>query len=550
MAIRLKYDPVGPLFLSSFQTGVQQGRDRRRREWEQNAMRLAAMFQQSQERALDRNADMMRDFNRNNVIVGRPAPKIPVAEKALPGGGFEFSGPSDSRTSGGMIDSPPASGAPLPSAPVGGLTGTTMPGVQTLPDGTQYMPRDVYEQQQRAEEERQRQAEADLAFRRRNLPDQPIPDGVARNPPVAREYAELQRQLREIMGNRSYDATNPDTIAKRQQIEDRMMEIENSNKMPTPEEELGKYSWYEDAEGNRVDKMVPGGSRWFWNPRSTSGPVRIDAGEEQAKKQQKEQQDAAKARRSKEIQQEEADLKRKEDAIRNDPSKTPAQQEKEIAALRKEFNDKNFPAGTTAGGGRPMRPATAKLMEQYKDFPEAVELLTAVAEIESKYDDDNNWSDVDYRTWSALSEALRRFREKHDSQTTPNQSTAGTAGGMFGEGGGSTSPPPTSTEPRPPLPPSATPEEEGQPLPGDLSKTPAAYWKDPNDRKTVFVPDLKTKKWKIEKDPAKVKQINLDFFQQAYDSILPEGKKYEELTGQEKAQLRWIIEQRQEVMKW
>lgn len=475
MAIRLKYDPVGPLFLSSFQTGVQQGRDRRRREWEQNAMRLAAMFQQSQERALDRNADMMRDFNRNNVIVGRPAPKIPVAEKALPGGGFEFSGPSDSRTSGGMIDSPPASGAPLPSAPVGGSTGTTMPGVQTLPDGTQYMPRDVYEQQQRAEEERQRQAEADLAFRRRNLPDQPIPDGVARNPPVAREYAELQRQLREIMGNRSYDATNPDTIAKRQQIEDRMMEIENSNKMPTPEEELGKYSWYEDAEGNRTDKMVPGGSRWFWNPRSTSGPVRIDSGEEQAKKQQKEQQDAEKARRSKEIQQAEDDLKRSIEDIRNAPGKSPADQKKEIEALRKDFNDKFFPTGDTAAQPAP------------------------------------------------------------EPQTSP-PATAPAA--------------PASSEPRPPLPPSATPEEEGQPLPGDLSKTPGAYWKDPNDRKTVFVPDLKTKKWKIEKDPAKVKQLNLDAFQQAYDAILPEGKKYEELTGEEKVQLRWIIEQRQEVMKW
>src|SRR5574343_619436 len=154
MAIRLKYDPVGPLFLSSFQTGLQQGRDRRRREWEQNAMRLAAMFQQSQERALDRNADMVRDFNRNNVIVGRPAPKIPSTRRELPGGGVEFSGPTDSRTSGGMIDSPSAGGATLPIAPVDGATGTTMPGVKTLPDGTQYMPRDVYEQQQRAEEER------------------------------------------------------------------------------------------------------------------------------------------------------------------------------------------------------------------------------------------------------------------------------------------------------------------------------------------------------------------------------------------------------------
>ena len=80
MAIRIKYDPVGPLFLGAYASGAAQGKDRRRRE-------LMAMAQKAQETAAAQRERALDRFERNNVFVpdaiGGAAPAVPGAP-ALP----------------------------------------------------------------------------------------------------------------------------------------------------------------------------------------------------------------------------------------------------------------------------------------------------------------------------------------------------------------------------------------------------------------------------------------------------------------------------------
>lgn len=389
------------------------------------------------------------------------------------------------------------------------------------------------------EESRTFEAEEDAFKFGRDSSMRPIPKGVALNPSASKTYGALQAEERDIYGGLKVDPRSPEAQKRLEEIQRRKRAMEEWNPDPTPEEAFDKGRIFLDPSGSRVGpdgmpyKTMPEGGRELWLDPKTGkyGPPDEDpavadkrkADEAAAKKIEDETAKKERERIAGEVKQwernrgtQEKIYLKKRDKIENDASYTDeAKRQADLDKLDQKFTDE---WGT---------------MPDFGVAPEAIAAPVPVPE--------------GAVTPTPISQP--------GSQGPGPASTQVPIAQPESQGPGAAVTPTLIATPAaqpssgPPMPPTATPKQAGEPLPSNMEQVPAAYWPS-DDRKTILEPDVENRVWKQVTDPKRIKELNIQVYKEAYDKLLPEGKTYEQLTPEEKVQVRRIKEGYAEVSTW